>query len=114
MSTRLASHYSPRPGWLDDAVCKDYPQEWWYGGPDGKPQSARLLAKAKALCGECPVVRECLVTALYRNEPYGVWGGYTRVERVRALRRNNGSITMALADHDADAFVDYPDGGEHG
>lgn len=91
-------------------MCRDYPQEWWYGGPDGKPQSARLLTKAKSLCQNCPVLRDCLVTALERNESYGVWGGYTRVERVRALRRFRGNVDMAIAAHDAGVFVIDPKG----
>lgn len=30
---------------------------------------------AKALCGTCPMKRECLAGALSRQEPVGVWGG---------------------------------------
>jgi WhiB family redox-sensing transcriptional regulator len=30
---------------------------------------------AKALCGACPVRRQCLAGALERREPWGVWGG---------------------------------------
>jgi WhiB family redox-sensing transcriptional regulator len=33
------------------------------------------LERAKALCGGCPVRRECLSAALDRAEPWGVWGG---------------------------------------
>ena len=33
------------------------------------------LERAKALCGGCPVRRECLIAALDRAEPWGVWGG---------------------------------------
>ncbi len=33
------------------------------------------LERAKALCGACPVRRECLAAALARQEPWGVWGG---------------------------------------
>ena len=32
-------------------------------------------ARAKAICGRCPVARQCLETALLRREPWGVWGG---------------------------------------
>jgi WhiB family redox-sensing transcriptional regulator len=33
------------------------------------------LERAKALCGDCPVRRQCLAAALDRAEPWGVWGG---------------------------------------
>jgi WhiB family redox-sensing transcriptional regulator len=33
------------------------------------------LEQAKALCGGCPVRRQCLAAALDRAEPWGVWGG---------------------------------------
>lgn len=33
------------------------------------------LERAKALCADCPIRRECLATALERQEPWGVWGG---------------------------------------
>ncbi|MCB0947968.1 MAG: WhiB family transcriptional regulator [Mycobacterium sp.] len=33
------------------------------------------LEQAKALCGSCPIRRECLNAALERQEPWGVWGG---------------------------------------
>jgi WhiB family redox-sensing transcriptional regulator len=33
------------------------------------------LERAKALCVDCPVRAQCLVGALARHEPWGVWGG---------------------------------------
>ncbi len=33
------------------------------------------IAKAKHICGTCPVRSECLAGALERREPLGVWGG---------------------------------------
>ncbi len=33
------------------------------------------LERAKALCTDCPIRRECLAMALERQEPWGVWGG---------------------------------------
>lgn len=33
------------------------------------------LERAKALCTDCPIQRECLAAALDRGEPWGVWGG---------------------------------------
>ena len=33
------------------------------------------VARAKALCQDCPVRAACLDAALQRGEPWGVWGG---------------------------------------
>jgi WhiB family redox-sensing transcriptional regulator len=33
------------------------------------------VARAKAICGKCPVREVCLESALARQEPWGVWGG---------------------------------------
>jgi WhiB family redox-sensing transcriptional regulator len=33
------------------------------------------LERAKELCGDCPLRRQCLAAALERAEPWGVWGG---------------------------------------
>lgn len=33
------------------------------------------VERAKAVCVGCPVQAECLVAALERGEPWGVWGG---------------------------------------
>ncbi len=33
------------------------------------------VARAKAICGKCPISVACLEGALERSEPWGVWGG---------------------------------------
>jgi hypothetical protein len=33
------------------------------------------IARAKAVCGRCPLTTPCLALALERAEPWGVWGG---------------------------------------
>ena len=33
------------------------------------------IARAKAMCGLCPLKASCLSDALEREEPWGVWGG---------------------------------------
>lgn len=33
------------------------------------------IARAKAMCGKCPLSASCLRDALDREEPWGVWGG---------------------------------------
>ncbi|MFS8477638.1 MAG: WhiB family transcriptional regulator [Micromonosporaceae bacterium] len=55
--------------------------------PDGERGTSRdrREARAKALCGRCPVRPECAAHALATREPYGVWGGFTEGERLRLL-----------------------------
>ncbi|MCW6006846.1 WhiB family transcriptional regulator [Micromonospora sp. CPCC 205371] len=55
--------------------------------PDGERGSTRNKreAKAKAVCGACPVRAECAAHALSVREPYGVWGGFSESERLRLL-----------------------------
>lgn len=43
------------------------------------------IARAKAICHQCPVRATCLAEALGAEEDWGIWGGYTRPERARAL-----------------------------
>lgn len=38
-------------------------------------ESPTVLARAKALCAQCPIRAACLADALAREEPWGVWGG---------------------------------------
>jgi WhiB family redox-sensing transcriptional regulator len=46
------------------------------GNPDlWFAESPGDLERAKALCVDCPIRRECLSAALERQEPWGVWGG---------------------------------------
>lgn len=44
------------------------PDLWFAEEPDD-------LERAKSLCGDCPIRRQCLALALERAEPWGVWGG---------------------------------------
>ena len=49
------------------------------------------IARAKAICAECPVQEACFEGALARREPYGVWGGRLFFKgRVLAFKRPRG------------------------
>lgn len=49
------------------------------------------IARAKAVCAECPVREACFEGALARSEPYGVWGGRLFFKgRVLAFKRPRG------------------------
>lgn len=49
--------------------CREQdPDLWFAASPAG-------LERAKRLCANCPIRRECLAGAVLRAEPWGVWGG---------------------------------------
>lgn len=49
------------------------------------------IARAKAICAECPVMAECLAGAIEREEPFGVWGGQLFLNgRVLMQKRRRG------------------------
>lgn len=49
------------------------------------------IARAKAICTECPAREQCLQGALARREPWGVWGGELIVKgKVLAHKRKRG------------------------
>ena len=59
------------------------------GNPSCKPADADLFfpeaghptKRAKAICAGCEVRDQCLAWALRYDEPHGVWGGKSAVER---------------------------------
>ena len=55
----------------------------------------KLEGPAKELCRACEVRYECLATALRRNEPDGVWGGFNTRERMQIRKQ---------AKHSPDAY----------
>jgi WhiB family transcriptional regulator, redox-sensing transcriptional regulator len=44
-------------------------------------------ARARDICGRCPVQNDCLEHALTAGEPHGIWGGLNELQRRRLLRR---------------------------
>lgn len=66
-------------------MCRDLGQQVFYGTKDNVPMSQPEISRAKAVCAACPVRSACLAEALEAGEDWGVWGGYTRPERARAL-----------------------------
>lgn len=67
-------------GWKSRAACGSADPELFYAeDPDS-------IARAKSVCGRCPVRSDCLESALANGEQLGVWGGLDENER-RQLRR---------------------------
>ena len=65
--------------------CREYDPQLWFAE---RPEPVEL---AKALCGTCPLRRECLAGALERREPWGVWGGQLVLDgAIVARKRGRG------------------------
>lgn len=62
-------------------------------GERGSAKQVRANA-AKAICAECPVIRQCAEHALRVREPYGVWGGMSEEEREAIYRQ--GRLVAAV------------------
>lgn len=65
--------------WREFAECLDVDPELFF--PD---RSDPALA-AKRICSRCPVMEQCLETALENGEEFGVWGNTTERERAEML-----------------------------
>ncbi len=72
--------------WASQAACVG--QARLFFSPDRYERDeskARRIAKAKAICADCPVIVQCREEG--RREEHGVWFGTTPVERRRLRKR---------------------------
>lgn len=71
------------PQWHAKAACLgeyEAADNFFYGQDERgiRPSlSAGQIKKAREFCAICPVLGECLETAIVSREKYGVWGGTT-------------------------------------
>jgi WhiB family redox-sensing transcriptional regulator len=56
--------------------------------PERREEREIREARAKQICAQCAVQRDCLDFALRVREPHGIWGGLTESERRRTLPRD--------------------------
>lgn len=70
--------------WMDDALCAQTDPDMFF------PEKGGSTENAKKVCAACTVRLECLEYALRHNERHGIWGGMSRTERVRFVRRRRG------------------------
>lgn len=78
--------------WQDAALCRDETNELFFG-PEKESAAARRERERDAarVCRQCPVLEQCRLHAFSLPEIYGVWGGTTEEERLRARRSANTS-----------------------
>ncbi|HEU5266820.1 MAG TPA: WhiB family transcriptional regulator [Jatrophihabitans sp.] len=53
----------------ENLPCRVYDPELWFA------EAPADLERAKAYCLDCPARQACLLGAVERREPWGVWGG---------------------------------------
>ena len=97
---RFAKTYEKKlPKW---AVARD-----WNLPPRDKTKYKEIAATAKQFCfgvngkNPCPVRSECLWDAISRDEPHGIWGGYSHRERNAIVRKwgKSHKKSMTLQDY---------------
>lgn len=65
--------------WQQFAECLDVDPEVFF------PDRSDPATLAKSICSRCPVMEQCLETALENGEEFGVWGNTTERERAEML-----------------------------
>jgi WhiB family transcriptional regulator, redox-sensing transcriptional regulator len=78
---------APATTWQQRGLCREGDSSIFFPPThfEHKPEREAREAKAKAICARCPVRSECLEWALETREPFGVWGGYSELERKQIL-----------------------------
>ena len=81
--------------WRTRAICRDTDPDLFF--PVGTTGQALVqIARAKEVCGECPVQNDCLEYALETNQDAGIWGGLDEEQR-RNIRRQSAGRQRAFA-----------------
>jgi WhiB family redox-sensing transcriptional regulator len=86
LSTPDVAELIRRPGWMRDALCREYQHLNWIPA-----RGDSTFATLRAICGSCLVAERCLAYALDRPDVVGVWGGTTAKER-RKLRQGRRPV----------------------
>lgn len=81
-------------GWRDNAACIGKDIDLFFGA---EPRGAVDPRKeAFAICGGCPVKQECLMFALEKYIPFGIFGGMNNRQRLAYKRKNK----IKIKEHD--------------
>ena len=72
------------------------------------------IAAAKRICAECPVMVDCLETALRQGEQFGVWGGQLFISgRIVTLKRRRGRPPKHPRPDDQLPMIPFPEALRH-
>lgn len=121
--SELREHYDPFKGsgreyiWQDDAACGGIDPELFMVNRMGDPEVAHIkasqalrahnldkLERAKSVCEDCPVKRECLEDATSSDLHWSVRGGQTPTSlQGDKLRMSRGDIPIS----EASEYIEY-------
>jgi WhiB family transcriptional regulator, redox-sensing transcriptional regulator len=81
---------SPRPlledwTWQERGSCRNMPTELFFPEDGSRHHRSANEQRAKRICRDCPVLAECREHAVAIQEPFGVWGAMTALERARSI-----------------------------
>lgn len=74
--------------WMRNANCLGSDLSIFFLEKSQTSLNREKIVKAKALCEECPVRKDCLKYALAHNIRDGIWGGMTEHERRKHFPRS--------------------------
>ncbi len=79
-------------GWQQGARCRGADANLFFSPTYLEKRDDRdsRESRAKAICAECAVRRDCLDFALGTKEPFGIWGGFNEFERRAILAKRVG------------------------
>ncbi|MCI0545148.1 MAG: WhiB family transcriptional regulator [Actinobacteria bacterium] len=101
-SRRLADDHplrAPPRSVQERGACRDYPNPDVFFNDDAVKPSAVIrqsVREARLVCATCPVREECLDYSLRADEPYGVWGGLDRWDRMHLLGKKPSKFSERL------------------
>jgi len=69
--------------WQVRAACRGPQAAVFFPPPqfERKEEKLERERRAKQICADCSVKRDCLEYAVAIREPHGIWGGLNEVER---------------------------------
>lgn len=67
--------------------CKGMPMDWWFPEQGHDASQNLTLTRAREICYNCPVQKQCLEFALNFPNLQGIWGGLSPRQRTDERRR---------------------------
>jgi len=82
------SNYASELLWQQEGICRQTDPDAFF------PESIKESRAVTPICGNCSVIKDCLIFAIENDEEYGIWGGIdftsresSRTTTVRAHNR---------------------------